>query len=370
MWSICNINDAEKLVLGAAILGTGGGGDPREGLTMVKKLLEEGKEINIVDLEELAEDGAIVVPYYVGSIAPGLKPKKTIKIANAISKAFEIMERELGIKINAVVASELGGANTPLALSIGAELGIPAIDGDLLGRAAPELHQCTVHIYDIPMYPSVIVSETGNIVIVKEYSDIDDYEAVARYLSVLSGRYVAVVDTPMKKKEAQKAVIRGTISKCFRLGSAVLRAKFRKRDPVKEIARVLEGWIVFKGIVESYKWRDEKGFLKGEVVVKGINNFSGKFLRSWIMNEHIMVWLDDSPLVMSPDLFILITDDGMPITNTELKEGMLVNGIAAKAPDIWRTPRGLELFGPRHFGFDYEYTPVEELIKKHAIVGS
>ncbi|MEM0247384.1 MAG: DUF917 domain-containing protein, partial [Desulfurococcaceae archaeon] len=196
MWSITSIDDAEKLVLGATILGTGGGGDPREGLSMLKGVLEEGKKIDVITLEELPENSLIVVPYYVGSIAPGLKPKKGIKIADAIGRAFETMEKELDTRIGAVIASELGGANTPVALSIAARLGIPAIDGDLLGRAAPELHQCTVHIFNIPMYPSVVVSETGNVVVVKEYADIDDYEAIARYLSVLSGKFVAVVDTP------------------------------------------------------------------------------------------------------------------------------------------------------------------------------
>ncbi|MEM0099613.1 MULTISPECIES: DUF917 domain-containing protein [Thermoprotei] len=368
MWSIASVDDAEKLVLGATILGTGGGGDPKEGLLLLKSVLEEGKVISIVSLDELPDGGVVVVPYYVGSIAPGLKPKKNIKVPNAINKAFEVMERELGVKVVGVVASELGGANTPVALSIAARLGIPAVDGDLLGRAAPELHQCTVHIFGIPMYPSVIVSETGNVVLVKEYADIDDYEAIARYLSVLSGRYVAVVDTPMKKTEAKKAVISATLSKCFRLGSNVLKARAEKRNPVATIARVLEGWVVFKGIVESYKWRDEAGFLKGEVTIRGINAYRNRVLRSWIMNEHIMVWLDDKPLVMPPDLFILVTDDGTPITNADLKEGMIVNGIAAKAPNIWRTQRGLELFGPRHFGFDYDYVPVEELVKECGVL--
>ncbi|MEM1858580.1 MAG: DUF917 family protein, partial [Desulfurococcaceae archaeon] len=115
MWSITSIDDAEKLVLGATILGTGGGGDPREGLSMLKGVLEEGKKIDVITLEELPENSLIVVPYYVGSIAPGLKPKKGIKIADAIGRAFETMEKELDTRIGAVIASELGGANTPVA---------------------------------------------------------------------------------------------------------------------------------------------------------------------------------------------------------------------------------------------------------------
>lgn len=367
MWSISTISQAEKLVLGATILGTGGGGNPKEGLAMLKNVLDAGKRVDVVNLEELPENSVVVVPYYVGSIAPGLAPRKQVKVTNAIGKALEIMEKELGVKIGGVVASEIGGENTPVALKIAAENGIPAVDGDLLGRAAPELHQCTVHIFNIPMYPSVLVSETGNVVIVREYADIDDYEAIARYLSVLSGKFVAVVDTPMRKQEAEKAVVKGTISKCTKLGEEVLKARARGEDPVKAIAKVLEGWVVFRGVVEKYTWRNEGGFLKGEAVVRGLGEFSGRVLRSWIMNEHIMVWVDDKPLVMPPDIFTLVMDDGTPITNTELREGMVVNGVAARAPSVWRTPRGLELFGPRHFGFNYDYIPVEKLVKERGL---
>ncbi len=364
MWLVKNLEEAKRLVLGSTILGTGGGGDPKEGLMHLKKALEEFGSIKIVDLEELPEDSLIVVPYYVGSIAPGLKSRKPVKIFDPILKALETLENVLGIKANAVVASEMGGDNTPIALSIGARFNLPAVDGDLLGRAAPELHQCSVHIFDVPMYPSAIVSETGDVVIVKEYADIDDYESIARYMSVLSGKFVAVVDTPLTKKVAEKVVIRNTLTLAYKLGEAVLDARAKGVNPVERVAEVLEGWVVFRGIVEKYEWRDEKGFLRGEAIIKGVGDFTGLILRSWIMNEHIMVWMNNKPLVMPPDLFTLLSDDGEPITNTDLREGMLVNGVAAKAPEVWRTPAGLKYFGPRHFGFDYDYVPVEELVEE------
>jgi DUF917 family protein len=31
--------------------------------------------------------------------------------------------------------------------------------------------------------------------------------------------------------------------------------------------------------------------------------------------------------------------------------------------DVWRTAKGLELLGPRHFGFDIDYVPIEELAR-------
>ncbi|HHE75822.1 MAG TPA: DUF917 family protein, partial [Candidatus Aciduliprofundum boonei] len=91
--------------------------------------------------------------------------------------------------------------------------------------------------------------------------------------------------------------------------------------------------------------------------------YEGHTLKSWIMNEHIMAWIDERPILMPPDLLMFLQDNGEPITNTNLKEGMKINAIVAKAPEKWRSPKGLQYFGPQRFGFRYEYVPVEELLK-------
>ncbi|MCS7126735.1 MAG: DUF917 domain-containing protein [Aigarchaeota archaeon] len=361
------INSFEQIrdfVKGATILGTGGGGSPEEGLRILEKILLESKKIRLVDLSDIDRDSVIVVPYYVGTIAPEAKTKKPIKIEEPIKLAFREMERILGVKISAVLASELGGFNASLALYMGAHMNLPIIDGDLLGRAAPELHQCTVHIFGIPMYPSVIISETGNKVVVYEYSDIDDYEAIARYLSVLSGRFVAVVDTPLKVEDAEKVVIKNSMSLCLKIGEAIRLAKTRGLDIIEEVRKVLGGWKIFEGVVKSYRYRDEGGFLKGEALVEGVGKWRDKKLKTWIMNEHLMAWINGKPVAMAPDLIMFLNDEGEGITNTVLREGMKVNVLVAKSPEVWRTENGLKFFGPRRFGFDYDYVPVEELVEE------
>lgn len=367
MFVIKSLEEVEDLILGATVMGTGGGGSPVEGFNMLKELIERGLEIRVIDVDELLDDGVIVSPYYVGTIAPTAKVKKPIKIANAIGEAFRVMSRILGKRISAAIATELGGGNTAVAIRIATELGIPVVDGDLLGRAAPELHQNTVHIFDIPMYPSILVTPTGDVVVVERYADIDDYESIARYLSILSGRFVAVVDTPLTVGDAKKVMVRNTISLCLRVGRAIREARDSGGDPVKAIADTLGGWRVFEGIVSEYSWRDEGGFLVGETCVRGSGRWEGRILRTWIKNEHLMAWIDNEPIAMAPDLIIFTRDNGEPITNTVLSIGDEVHVIVAKAPSVWRSPKGLELFGPRRFGFDYDYIPVEELVKRFGL---
>jgi hypothetical protein len=361
LFSLDDKTAIENLVVGTTILGTGGGGSPQSGRATLESDLAVGRKLRVISLDEVADDALVVSPYYVGSVAPGAgtAPMKKKIIEDPFKTGVEFMERYFSRKVVATVPSELGGGNTAAALHVAAGLGIPLVDGDLLGRAGPELHQSTAHVCGTSMAPSVVVSETGDIVFVERYANIDDYEAIARHVSVLAGGHAAVVDTPLTKPVAFKVVIKGTISKALAVGKTVREAQAKGSDVTEAVRKALDGWLIFRGVVEKYEWRDEKGFLFAEATVKGTDRWRGHSLRSWIKNEHILAWVDKKPTVMPPDLIIFLDRNGVGVTNDALKLGLEVSVLAARAPDVWRTQKGLEFFGPRHFGFDYTYVPVE-----------
>ena len=362
MYSVKDIDAVKALVIGTTIWGTGGGGDPEVGLKTLKDDLNANRDLRIIDVKDISDDGLIVSPYFVGSIAPGVKANRKVVVSNPFGLAVELIERELNRKIAATVATELGGGNTSAALHVASLLNIPLVDGDLMGRAGPELHQSTAHIFGASMAPSMIVSETGNVVFIERYAHIDDYEALARYVAIISGGHAAVVDTPLTKPLALQAVIKGTISKSIAVGTAVTEANQKGIDPIEAVRKTLDGWLIFKGVVEKHEWKNEKGFLFADASLNGREKWHGHKFRSWIKNEHIIAWLDGKPVVMPPDLIIFLDQNGYGITNDKLREELEVSVIAAKAPGVWRTERGLTFFGPKHFGFDYEYAPVEELV--------
>ena len=364
MFSIDDKDAIDNLVVGTTILGTGGGGSPETGRKSLEDDLNAGRKLRVIDLDEIPNDALIVSPYFIGSIAPGVKATRTITIPDPFAVALESVERHFKRKVAATVASELGGGNTAAALHVASQLNIPLVDGDLLGRAGPELHQSTAHIFDASMAPSAVVSETGNLVFIERYAHIDDYEALARYVAVIAGGHAAVIDTPLTKTQARQVVIRGTISKSMAIGKAVREANRSGTDPVEASRRTLGGWLIFTGTVEKYEWKNERGFLFGEVSLSGREKWKGRKLRSWIKNEHILARLDNEPIVMPPDLIMFLDKNGYGVTNDALMQGLEVSVIAAKAPDVWRTLKGLAYFGPKHFGFDYEYIPVEELVKR------
>jgi DUF917 family protein len=364
MFTLESKDAIEDLVVGTTILGTGGGGRPEDGTRVLESDLKAGRRLQVVSLNEVADDSLLVSPYYIGSVAPGIKPIKKATITEPFAVALESIERHFKRKVAATVATELGGSNTAAAFHVAAQLGIPMLDGDLLGRAGPELHQSTTHIFGAPMAPSAVVSETGNVVFIERYADIDDYEALARYVSVLAGDHAAVIDTPLTKSLASQIVIKGTISKSTALGKSVRQALHDHADPVDAVKKALDGWLLFRGIIEKYDWKNEKGFLFGEVTLRGEKESQGHNFRSWIKNEHIFAWRDSKPIAMPPDLIMFLDHRGHGITSDTLAPGLEVSVVGAKAPEVWRTPKGLEYFGPKHFGFDVAYTPIESLVGK------
>jgi DUF917 family protein len=363
MFTLESKDAIENLVVGTTILGTGGGGSPQVGEEVLESDLKAGRQLQIVNLDEISEGSLLVSPYYIGSVAPDVRPSKKVTIAEPFTVALESVERYFGRKVAATAAIELGGGNTAAALHVASQLGIPMVDGDLLGRAGPELHQSTTHVFGASMAPSFVVSGTGNVVLIERYADIDDYESLARYVAVLAGGHAAVIDTPLTKSTASKILIKGTISRSIAVGKAVRQALQDGRDPVEAVRNALGGWLLFRGTVEKYEWRNEKGFLFGDVTLRGNKEWQGQSFRSWIKNEHIFAWRDSKPIVMPPDLIMFLDHNGHGITNDALKPGLEASIVVAKAPEVWRTAKGLEFFGPRHFGFDFDYAPVESLVE-------
>jgi len=45
-------------------------------------------------------------------------------------------------------------------------------------------------------------------------------------------------------------------------------------------------------------------------------------------------------------------------------EGQHVAVIGLRAVEQFRSPKGIDILGPRHFGYEIDYTPIETLVKQ------
>ena len=75
--------------------------------------------------------------------------------------------------------------------------------------------------------------------------------------------------------------------------------------------------------------------------------------------------LNDDLTVVTYKLLPDVTwSDGEPFTAEDVRYGKRMAVFGLPCDEKWRTPAGIETVGPRYFGYDYDYQPVEELAKE------
>jgi DUF917 family protein len=359
--------EVQDLVVGAAILGTGGGGDPQRGLELLREDLARERRLLLASDLDLEPESTVVCAYHCGSIPPpgkqtsGEPAQGLLSDEDVMLSGLRAMEKRLGKKVRGVIPTEIGGGNTPAALHLAALLGVPAIDADQVGRAAPELVQSSYLVNGVEATPSVVVDAYGDTSVVEHYANPAQYEAMVRSLAVAGGGSAFVIDSPISAARAFAAGIKGTVSRAISLGGVVRESLARGDNPVSAAAHFLSAFTLFQGEISEFTLNEEAGFLVGEIWIDGRDEWSSRRLRVSVKNENMIAWLDDKPVAMIPDSICLLDESGYGVTNSAVRKNQTVSVLGVVSPPIWRTQKGLDHFGPRRFGFPFDYIPVEVL---------
>ena len=374
MMKIQNDQEIQDLVRGCTFMGTGGGGDPQVGIAWLKAARDEGIEIAWVTHTEIPDEAWTVCPFLMGSIAPlSEEAKRRMQHLGLTKEAYKsiqaesvrLLEQHMDVKIGAIVAIELGGSNTPGAIVAAARLGIPAVDGDYTGRAIPEIPQTTPYLNDLPLWPISSVDSYGNLCVIKESVGYEMAERIGKFLAAASFGLAAQAGFLFKGRDMKRVVIPGTLSSCLKIGRTIRESRDAGSDPVKEIVSNLDGRLLFEGEVSKKEWEDKEGYYWGTHTVSGKEGFSGSEFKIWFKNENHVSWLNEEPYVTSPDMLIVVDrKTGEPYANSAIAEGQHVAVIGLPAIEQFRSTKGIDILGPKHFGFDIEYTPIEQLVRQ------
>jgi hypothetical protein len=370
--------DFENYIIGARILGCGGGGGPGGSMPFFEDALKRGVKFQLVDISEVPKDKRLCTISGVGGgvlkedrdrVAP--YSQRVLRTEDAQIQRWKRIDKEIsdyiGDEIYSYISSETGPGNGIMPMRMNAILGKPIVDGDCCGRAKPEIGLSLTHVAGIPMTPIVLLTPFDEVVIVK--SVVDDYrgEDITRHVAVASGGSVTAARCPATIKEYEKGIAKGQITRCIKIGAAIKKAREKGADPVEAFQKETNAYKIFEGKVSSLELEGRGGFSWGNWHIDGEGEFKGKKLTIWVKNENLVSWLDGKPYAMCPDLVCVVdaeTCEGLgnsgQIGATYTGKRVAVLGI--KALEQWRTPRGIEIFGPKHFGFDIEYVPVEKVL--------
>ena len=355
------------ILYGCAVLGTGGGGTLEEGEELLNEALSNGKRFVLADFDEVDPEMLIGTPYMCGAISPPTeediakfgafpKPEKSPFLV-----AFEAAEEALGKPIPGVISTELGAMNTMSAFYTAAMNDRIILDGDPAGRSVPALQHSTYYLDGIPMYPLGASTDWGESVIVSFLLDDMRGEDLLRAIAAASMNSVSIVDHISSAEEIGKSVIRGAISRAEKIGHAFREALADGGDLSDAVVGAAGGKKIFTGKMRENTYDTVDGYTVGDMYITGEGEWEGHELHIWYQNENIMSWLDGEVYVTVPELVVVINlSEKTPQMNPYAKEGDEVAVLCLPADKPWMTKRGLEVFGPKSFGFEKEWEPYLE----------
>jgi uncharacterized protein len=341
---------------GCAVLGTGGGGDPRIGLLQALQATEEFGPVCLVDLDELADEALIMPCGMIG--APTVHIEK-IENGSEGGRLRAHLEALTGRTVSALMSAEIGGSNGLQPISWAARIGLPIADADGMGRAFPLVPQVTMELAGIDPNPCVMTDERGNMIVFRALTG-HWTERLARAAAVEFGGAAASTEYIMTVAQARQATVRGSVSMAIRIGQALTEAA---GDPIAALVAETGAWRLITGKVSDVERRTTKGFVRGSVVVEGLSDDAGRLVQLELQNENLVALEQSRVLASVPDLITVLDSETADAIATErVRYGQRVTVITMRCDPVWRTPAGLAVAGPRAFGYEFDYVPVEELV--------
>lgn len=351
--------DLDAIEIGAAILGTGGGGNPYIGKLRCREELKKGRKIPVIPLSELPDDAFVVSLGGIGAPVVGVEK---IEEGQECLRALYALEKELDVKVDALISAEIGGANSMEPMLTAAQAGLPVVDGDGMGRAFPEMQMCTWSIYGHREAPGAMADEKGNIVVIRETPNDVWLEKIARSVVVAMGAAAGLATQPMRGDFVKRAAVPNTITQALNLGRAVLKAHATNSDPVQTVIDQEKGKLLMTAKITDLQRHLKGGFAVGHISLDGFGEFHGETGRIDLQNEFLVFWHNGQVEVCTPDLIVVLdSDTGLPITTEMLRYGQRVAVLGLPAHPLMRSPEALNVVGPAAFGYsDITFNPMED----------
>jgi DUF917 family protein len=357
------------MLIGSCIQSTRGC-DPTDSINSVRQALSEGKEFKLIATEDFEDDWMVVAVQGLGGggaweyVIERTEQQGLATISDQRSRVIDLLSDFIGKDFKALVRSEAAGA-TATALLLAADMDIPILDAGITGRAVPEVQQSIPWISGIASIPTAIVTKWGDEIIIKHAVDEYRVEDIGRAIAVASGGEATITMTPMSGAQLDRGVIDGNLSEAMLFGRTVREAREAGKDPVAELIAVANGYRLFQGTVTRSDDQGDRGFNWVDVELAGVGDFEGKTYKIFVKNENIVGWLDGQFDAMSPDYIYNLnpatgeSDVGVGIGGYIVGSEVVIVGVPGA--EQWRSEKGVELMGPRHFGFDFDYIPIEKL---------
>lgn len=345
------------LALGAKLMGGGGGGDPYYMQLIAQEAIRKFGPVRVWSFNEVPADTLVVG---VGMMGGTTVLAEKLPGNEEALQAIRALESYLNRHISAVISIEMAGINSVIPAIPAARLGLPLVDGDLMGRAFPGIHMTLASAAGIRATPMVIVDAVGNQVIL-DTPDNFTAEILARSVVMDMGGAVHMAIYPMTGAQLCQVALAGSLSHRLRIAHALRDARDKRRDPISAILRAAGGVELFRGKVTNVqrKWQIDHDYAFGSASVEGAGVYIGQEMTLRFQNEYLLAAIGRHLVACVPDNIVVLearTTD--PIPPEFVVSGMDLVVLGIPCAEGWRTQDGLAIVGPRAFGYEVDYRPL------------
>lgn len=344
-------DDIEDLCLGATLLGTGGGGDPYIAKLVAHQALEEHGPVEVVRAADLPADALVLTTAIIG--APTVILEK-IPAGTEFRAAVESLAAYLGKEPAAIMPIEVGGLNTLLPIATAAEMGLPIVNADSMRRAFPQIEMTVFTLAGLPAGPLAVADEKGNQCVFRTTTN-QVAETLARTAVIQLGLANSISCYPLSAGQVAAHAIQDSLTYCTAVGRGLQAVKDGEEGAWERFLAESGSVEFFTGKVVDLDRRTTDGFARSTVVLEDLHG-SDRTMRIEVQNENLIAFLDDEPVITTPNLICLLdheTND--PVTTEYIAYGNRVTVIGMPCAPEWHQDGMLDLVGPQAFGYDVDF---------------
>lgn len=337
--SMITASEVGSLAAGAAILGSGGGGQVDILLSALRPRLDQ---LAVRVEPTTGTSRTFVSVTFLGSTTVlGEKPPGGFELPEAV----EAVERWTGENAEAVVPAQIGGMTVLGALLLADATGLPLLDADMVGRATPRLDQLSIFARRKVPLTAAIVTSSGLSMVIDATSPVE-LESTLRGAVARSGGWAAFALGPLPLDALRADLVDGSITRAVEVGKAIA-----EQDTLEAAAAVLGGRVAARGrIVEVERHDDPVSFVHGTAAL--IDAKTGAVARLEMGSEYLYLTVDGSPSASVPDIISVVNArTRAPLSADQLRTGNDVDVLALPSAPLWRSdPAFLSRSDPRFYG--------------------
>jgi DUF917 family protein len=307
-----------EMVYGGAVLGAGGGGSIRVGLTAGYDALDRGKP-RLARVEELQARSLIVTLSTVGSVA-GMAESDNVKGRHIA--ALRRLAAFGDFQIDGLIASEVGPAAAIYGWAESAVAGIPIVDAPCNGRAHPLGLMGSLGLHRFPRYITTTVAIGGKGKRLLELSlkaNVSDASRVVRQNAAMSAIPLAVARNPLPLSYVRRHAAIGALRHARQIGKVLLTSQSEGiRRVIEGLSRCTGGRLLAEGRVQSVRLEERGGFTVGNIILVLQNGGEAVIP---VCNEYMALLRNGSKLAVFPDV-ITVFDAfrRLPLSSNEVRQ--------------------------------------------------